>query len=162
VDLDLLVRHDLLTFLKCDSEKRGATILCMYVSPFNHHAAMTLCADATHIFEGLDNFATHVAHMRFGSFATPSIPWPPSPATDQVLSNVALQWLKEDREIRRQLEQQGLKTRGARRDEVWIPTLVIHSRRTSPLTYHSPDRPIRFRNILQEVFRTPESFLVLH
>lgn len=28
VDLDVLVRDDLLTFLKSDSEKRGATILC--------------------------------------------------------------------------------------------------------------------------------------
>jgi hypothetical protein len=32
--------------------------------------------------------------------------------------NVALQWLKEDRVHRRELENQGRKKRGARRDEV--------------------------------------------
>ena len=31
VDLDVLVRDDLLTFLKKDSEERGATIVCMYL-----------------------------------------------------------------------------------------------------------------------------------
>lgn len=31
MDLDVLVRDDLLTFLKTDSEARGATILCMFV-----------------------------------------------------------------------------------------------------------------------------------
>lgn len=30
VDLDVLVRDDLLKFLKADSEARGATILCKY------------------------------------------------------------------------------------------------------------------------------------
>lgn len=34
VDLDVLVRHDLLNFLKNESESRGATILCESFSLF--------------------------------------------------------------------------------------------------------------------------------
>ncbi|KAF8897509.1 P-loop containing nucleoside triphosphate hydrolase protein [Infundibulicybe gibba] len=107
VDLDVLVRDDLLTFLKDDSESRGATILY-----------------ATHIFDGLNNFPTHVAHMRFGEFVTEPTPWPlPDSGVMTIktqtsaLYNVALQWLKEDRDHRRQLEKEGRKTRGARRNE---------------------------------------------
>ncbi|CAA7259739.1 unnamed protein product [Cyclocybe aegerita] len=108
VDLDVLVRDDLLKFLKADSEERGATILY-----------------ATHIFDGLNDFPTHIAHMCFGAFTTPPTPWPltpDSPLTQQfqpstTLYNVALQWLKEDRDFRRELEKQGRKQRGARRDE---------------------------------------------
>lgn len=108
VDLDVLVRDDLLNFLKRDSETRGATILY-----------------ATHIFDGLNNFPTHIAHMRSGSFVTSPSAWPIIPtsslamkfSTSTTLYNVALQWLKEDRDHRRQLENQGMKRRGARRDE---------------------------------------------
>jgi len=115
VDLDVLVRDDLLTFLKNDSVKRGTTILY-----------------ATHIFDGLNAFPTHIAHMRFGEFVTEPTPWPiTSPSTAHAetaraapiyappssLYSVALQWLTEDREYRKQLEKQGRKSRGARRDE---------------------------------------------
>lgn len=82
--------------------------------------------DATHIFDGLNSFPTHVAHMRFGSFVTSPTAWPITPTsslavqfpTSTTLYNVALQWLKEDRDHRRELENQGRKKRGARRDEV--------------------------------------------
>ncbi|KAI8916000.1 P-loop containing nucleoside triphosphate hydrolase protein [Gorgonomyces haynaldii] len=46
VDLDVLVRQDLLQFLKRETETRGATILY-----------------ATHIFDGLGGWPTHIAHM---------------------------------------------------------------------------------------------------
>jgi CCR4-NOT complex subunit CAF16 len=46
VDLDVLARSDLLRFLKEESEQRGATIVY-----------------ATHIFDGLGGWPTHVAHM---------------------------------------------------------------------------------------------------
>jgi CCR4-NOT complex subunit CAF16 len=46
VDLDVLVRADLLAFLKKETETRGATILY-----------------ATHIYDGLGEWPTHVAHM---------------------------------------------------------------------------------------------------
>lgn len=43
VDLDVLARADLLTFLVSECEERGATIVY-----------------ATHIFDGLDKWATHI------------------------------------------------------------------------------------------------------
>ncbi|TBU28766.1 P-loop containing nucleoside triphosphate hydrolase protein [Dichomitus squalens] len=107
VDLDVLVRDDLLTFLKDDSEKRGATILY-----------------ATHIFDGLNNFPTHVAHMHLGTFLMEPTPWPWASGSmgatsvdlgpHPTLYTVALQWLREDRDRRRMLENQGRKPRGAR------------------------------------------------
>ncbi|KAI0089239.1 P-loop containing nucleoside triphosphate hydrolase protein [Irpex rosettiformis] len=101
VDLDVLVRDDLLTFLKSDSEKRGATILY-----------------ATHIFDGLNTFPTHVAHMRLGAFVKQPSPWPFVEVGASKLYNVALQWLRADREHRHELEKSGRKLRGARKDEV--------------------------------------------
>ncbi|KAG8914257.1 CCR4-NOT regulatory complex component [Tulasnella sp. 417] len=115
VDLDVLVRSDLLAFLKAESESRDATILY-----------------ATHIFDGISHFPTHVAHMRDGAFLE-TLSWPPpplaaasGPSTDDedvmemragsALHGVALKWLKEDREVRRQAEASGVlkRTRGAR------------------------------------------------
>jgi CCR4-NOT complex subunit CAF16 len=49
VDLDVLVRSDLLNFLKKETEERQATILY-----------------ATHIFDGLGGWPTHIAHMVAG------------------------------------------------------------------------------------------------
>jgi CCR4-NOT complex subunit CAF16 len=48
-DLDLLARQDLLSFLREESEERGATILY-----------------ATHIFDTLDEWATHVVYLVAG------------------------------------------------------------------------------------------------
>jgi len=48
-DLDLLARHDLLTFLREESEERGVTIVY-----------------CTHIFDGLDGWASHVAYVKKG------------------------------------------------------------------------------------------------
>ncbi|KAI9508675.1 P-loop containing nucleoside triphosphate hydrolase protein [Russula earlei] len=110
VDLDVQVRDDLLSFLKEDGECRSATILY-----------------ATHIFDGLNEFPTHIAHMRFGSFVTNPIPWPASTidppvgnnvgVLDRALFPIALRWLREDREYRRVLESAGRRTRGARRGQ---------------------------------------------
>jgi len=49
VDLDVVSRSDLLQYLKEETETRGATILY-----------------ATHIFDGLDHWATHLAHIQTG------------------------------------------------------------------------------------------------
>ncbi|KAI8910715.1 P-loop containing nucleoside triphosphate hydrolase protein [Powellomyces hirtus] len=49
VDLDVLVRADLLKFLRNETETRGATILY-----------------ATHIFDGLGGWSSHVAHIMDG------------------------------------------------------------------------------------------------
>lgn len=62
--------------------------------------------------------------MRLGSFVTLPTIWPfengsvVGPNTQ--LYNVALQWLKEDRSFRRELEKKGRKVRGARKDEVRV------------------------------------------
>ncbi|RIA87968.1 P-loop containing nucleoside triphosphate hydrolase protein [Glomus cerebriforme] len=50
VDLDLLVRSDLLEFLKRETEKMNATIVY-----------------ATHIFDGLGDWPTHIVHMKRGT-----------------------------------------------------------------------------------------------
>ncbi|TPX31038.1 hypothetical protein SmJEL517_g05548 [Synchytrium microbalum] len=49
VDLDVLVRSELLKWLKKETEERGCTILY-----------------ATHIYDGLGNWPTHVCHMNNG------------------------------------------------------------------------------------------------
>lgn len=75
--------------------------------------------DATHIYDGLESFPTHVAHMRLGSFLTEPIPWPLDYSKAPVHSSLyhtALQWLGEDRDHRRELEKQGRKSRGARQN----------------------------------------------
>ncbi|KIY42909.1 P-loop containing nucleoside triphosphate hydrolase protein [Fistulina hepatica ATCC 64428] len=122
VDLDVLVRDDLLKFLVRDSDERGATILY-----------------ATHIFDGLSDFPTHIAHMRLGAFLTPPTPRDllhngasrPAkglsdvsgtavgrPFSELSLYNIALDWLRADRAYRHELEQRhGKKMRGARRDQ---------------------------------------------
>lgn len=93
--------------------------------------------DATHIFDGLNKFPTHVAHMRLGSFVMNPTPWPPSsvdpPLCDKdgppspTLFQTALEWLREDREYRRELEKGGRKTRGARRGQVRTPLAAVAS-----------------------------------
>lgn len=116
VDLDVLVRSNLLEFLQQECKERGATVLY-----------------ATHIFDGLDGFPSHVAHIQLGQTTQPEpIPWPivsedvpgvpsgvmeemekPNRAGSKMLA-LALRWLKEDKEKRIQLEQDGtLRARGA-------------------------------------------------
>ena len=89
---------------------------------------MPTTLDATHIFDGLNEFPTHITHMRLGNIVMNAKPWPlPSivpqlgnseRAPDGTLFQIALHWLREDREDRRELEKAGRKTRGARRDQV--------------------------------------------
>ncbi|KAG9317657.1 P-loop containing nucleoside triphosphate hydrolase protein [Chiua virens] len=112
VDLDVLVRDELLTFLRNDSIARGAIILY-----------------ATHIYDGLTVFPTHVAHMRLGSFITEPTPWPFDTAVKPSLYDVALQWLGEDRDHRRKLEQLGHnKSRGARPNAVPTDSEVFYKK----------------------------------
>jgi len=109
VDLDVLVRDGLLKFLKEETINRGATIVY-----------------ATHIFDGLNDFPTHVAHMNDGSFSLNPTPWPLNPADTSLdpqllragssLHSIALYWLAGDRALRIQQEKEGKrsKTRGPR------------------------------------------------
>jgi CCR4-NOT complex subunit CAF16 len=50
VDMDVLGRMDLLDFFRQECEQRGATIVY-----------------ATHIFDGLENWITHVAYLEGGA-----------------------------------------------------------------------------------------------
>ncbi|EEB90764.1 hypothetical protein MPER_10986, partial [Moniliophthora perniciosa FA553] len=113
VDLDVLTRYALLKFLKQETEERHATIIY-----------------ATHIFDGLDDFPTHVAHMREGRFVMNPTPWPIEshpevPRTqgysrDTSLHQLALAWIGEDRIVREKEEKDGKrkKLRGARTQDV--------------------------------------------
>ena len=49
VSLDVIVRMDLLAWLKRESEERGATVIY-----------------ATHIFDGLDGWPTHLHYLKKG------------------------------------------------------------------------------------------------
>ncbi|KAJ3096972.1 CCR4-NOT regulatory complex component [Phlyctochytrium planicorne] len=117
VDLDVLVRKDLLDFLLEETVTRNATILY-----------------ATHIFDGLGGWPSHVVHIRDGSIArvrdlTSADGFPelhearlmfqnasPAVATqDRMIDNSPLlrvveAWLREDYKIRKakQLAKQGL------------------------------------------------------
>lgn len=67
--------------------------------------------------------------MRLGTFVTPPVAWPPSNETKDIsagtsMYSIALQWLAEDRGVRRELEITGRKKRGARRDAVREPMYI--------------------------------------
>lgn len=117
VDLDVQVRCDLLNFLREESESRGATIVY-----------------ATHIFDGIHTFPTHIVHLQLGSTPSPEpLPWPipiggnvspqvfhalPSSVQAMVLQpagtpglppevsllHLALEWLRQDRALRQEYE----------------------------------------------------------
>ena len=81
VDLDVLVRRDLLAYLKRDCERRSATVVY-----------------ATHIFDGLDGWPTHLLHIcdgRLASFGPLALP----PSTR--LHDFIVLLLLEERERRR-------------------------------------------------------------
>ncbi|KAH9824737.1 P-loop containing nucleoside triphosphate hydrolase protein [Melampsora americana] len=122
VDLDVMVRQELLEFLVEDTAKRGCTVLY-----------------ATHIFDGLDTFPTHVCHLQLGATLAPiAQEWPLDPNNSGHVVDIpselikkmsdpnrvgskllilALHWLTGDRKIRLALEaegQAGFRKRGAK------------------------------------------------
>jgi hypothetical protein len=108
---------------------------------------LNIHTDATHIFDGLGSFPTHIAHMRFGSFVTEPTLWPSGFTNGNqtlTLYNTALQWLKEDRDYRRELEKQGRKSRGAR-NEVCFDSSSSNDITTHPWNY-SPSLQILRRS----------------
>jgi CCR4-NOT complex subunit CAF16 len=119
----VLVRSRLLDFLKSETETRGASVFY-----------------ATHIFDGLDRFPTHVCHLQLGQTLSPKlIEWPVQPGAEYAdiskevmakmedpnrvgsrLFEVAMSWLVEDKRKRVELEQAGVdgfRTRGASKQE---------------------------------------------
>ncbi|RCH85936.1 CCR4-NOT regulatory complex component [Rhizopus azygosporus] len=98
VDLDILARADFLRFLKKETEQRGCTVVY-----------------ATHIFDGLGSWATHIAHIADGtclSFDDVSnfpllekIKQEQKDSSDSPLMTLCLGWLKEDRDRLRNKKQ---------------------------------------------------------
>lgn len=71
--------------------------------------------DATHIFDGLSVFPTHVCHLQLGTTPSPLHPWKPTASVED-LFNLALQWIREDRDLRRIKEKEKGRLRGPRTD----------------------------------------------
>lgn len=96
VDLDVLVRHRLLEFLKRETESRGCQIVY-----------------ATHIFDGLMGWPSHIVHMHLGQVleaeTTAAVldKYKSSGPNSQLLQ-VALKWLQQD-----------LDARGQRKKRTW-------------------------------------------
>ncbi|GES92196.1 glutamate-rich WD repeat containing [Rhizophagus clarus] len=121
VDLDVLVRSDLLQFLKNETEKRNATIVY-----------------ATHIFDGLGDWPTHIAHIKRGNIVAfhdfhknfPELENMISSIGKQQLTNnrnmgspllkVVEQWLREDLRELRLLQAEERKKAEQERDKVLL------------------------------------------
>lgn len=89
VDLDVVARMDLLGFFQEECEQRGATIIY-----------------ATHIFDGLESWATHVAYVDNGrlkrSEKLSDLPELGGPNGATNLIGVVEPWLRKEREEREQ------------------------------------------------------------
>lgn len=99
VDLDVLVRQDLLRFLEKETRERGATIVY-----------------ATHIFDGISDWATHIAHIaqkKLELHVVDSSFWAHSTndSSDSKLLKVVEQWLRKDKQVDRSLPTASVKTR---------------------------------------------------
>lgn len=93
VDLDVVARADFLNFLKIETEERGCTIVY-----------------ATHIFDGLGDWATHIAHVADGKVLSlhDVSNFPEYDAikahhiakqrVDSPFTTLCLGWLRDDRE----------------------------------------------------------------
>ncbi|KAI8972377.1 P-loop containing nucleoside triphosphate hydrolase protein [Pilobolus umbonatus] len=96
VDLDILARSDFLNFLRLETEERGCTIVY-----------------ATHIFDGLGDWATHIAHVADGhclsfhdihhcaELDAIKEEHKSRSRLDSPLTTLCLQWLREDRDRQR-------------------------------------------------------------
>lgn len=71
--------------------------------------------DATHIFDGLNAFPTHISHIQLGRTPRATQTWTPTEGTDD-LFKLALEWLRVDRELRRVKEKEKGRVRGPKSD----------------------------------------------
>ncbi|ORX88534.1 P-loop containing nucleoside triphosphate hydrolase protein [Basidiobolus meristosporus CBS 931.73] len=109
VDLDVLVRTDLLSFLKWETEQRNATIVY-----------------ATHIFDGIGSWPTHVAHMAEGALVElvdynsfpelEEIKSQPGIVLDSPLLRLVERWLREDS---KELKKKRRELRGYKEHTKW-------------------------------------------
>ncbi|BGO92103.1 hypothetical protein NBRC10512_000834 [Rhodotorula toruloides] len=119
VDLDVLVRSRLLAFLAEETQTRGATIVY-----------------ASHIFDGMDSWPTHLCHIQLGSTVAPSpLSWPltgaqgedeavPAEVRERMMDpdrsgsrllELAVHWLEIDKKMRieKEIREGGKQKRGA-------------------------------------------------
>lgn len=95
VDLDVLARSNLLSYLKKECEERGATIIY-----------------ATHIFDGLDDWPTHIVYIAHGKLQL-ALPLEKLKEMSQLsLMRTVESWLRkerdEDRRRRKERKEKGL------------------------------------------------------
>lgn len=95
VDLDVLARSNLLSYLKKECEERGATIIY-----------------ATHIFDGLDDWPTHIVYIAHGKLQL-ALPLEKVKEMSQLsLMRTVESWLRkerdEDRRRRKERKEKGL------------------------------------------------------
>ncbi|GAB4835647.1 ABC transporter I member 20, variant 2 [Ancistrocladus abbreviatus] len=95
VDLDVLARADLLKFLKKECEERGATIIY-----------------ATHIFDGLENWPTHIVYVSHGRLQLAMPMDELKQKSNMPLMRIVESWLRkerdEDRKRRKERKATGL------------------------------------------------------
>ncbi|KAL8061473.1 hypothetical protein ABFX02_02G088600 [Erythranthe guttata] len=95
VDLDVLARADLLRFLKKECEERGSTIIY-----------------ATHIFDGLENWPSHIVYVAHGKLQLAKPMNEIKEASNLSLMRTVESWLRkerdEDRKIRKERKANGL------------------------------------------------------
>lgn len=72
-------------------------------------------SDATHIFDGLTVFPTHVAHLQLGATPDALVKWD-STGGSESLFNLALKWIRVDRDLRREHEKARGRQRGPKND----------------------------------------------
>ncbi|KAK1419709.1 hypothetical protein QVD17_28986 [Tagetes erecta] len=84
VDLDVLARADLLTFLKKECDQRGATIIY-----------------ATHIFDGLENWPSHIVYVAHGKLQLALTMEEVKKTTNLSLMRTVEQWLRKERDEER-------------------------------------------------------------
>lgn len=71
--------------------------------------------DATHIFDGLSAFPSHVCHLQLGSTPSPMLKWEDRGRMEDLFL-LALDWLREDRELRQAKEKEVGRVRGPKED----------------------------------------------
>lgn len=81
VDLDVLARADLLSFLRKECEERGATIIY-----------------ATHIFDGLENWPTHIVYLARGRLQLAMPMDKVKEASNLSLMRTVESWLRKERD----------------------------------------------------------------
>ncbi|CAM8897249.1 unnamed protein product [Rhodiola kirilowii] len=89
VDLDVLARADLLTFLRKECEERGATIIY-----------------ATHIFDGLENWPSHIVYVAHGKLHLSKPMDKIKKETKLSLMRTVESWLRKERDEERKMRKE--------------------------------------------------------